>query len=153
MYHIILFIHSWARWLILLLSLIVIVRSLIGWQQKLDYKKSDNLLSVVLVSLYDVQLLLGLLLYFVLSPITSSALMDFGNAMHNPQLRFWGVEHISVMILAIVVAHAGRSFTKKASDKRAKFRIGSHPCSFKDSLARFRKAIQRDNPLNSDYII
>lgn len=123
MYQIVLFIHSWIRWFILLLSIIVIIKSFIGWQKKLVYKKSDNLLSVILVSFYDVQLLLGLLLYFVLSPITSAVLMDFGNAMHNPVLRFWGVEHIFVMILAIVVAHLGRSFAKKARDNKAKFRI------------------------------
>ena len=123
MYQIILFIHSWIRWFILLMSIIVIIKSFIGWQRNLDYKKADNLMSVILVSLYDVQLLLGLLLYFVLSPITSAALMDFGNAMKNPELRFWGVEHIFVMILAIVVAHLGRSFAKKAPDKKAKFRI------------------------------
>ena len=123
MYHIVLFIHSWIRWIILLLSVIVIIKSFIGWKQKLDYKKSDNKLSIILVSLYDVQLLLGLLLYFVLSPITRSALMDFGKAMHNPGLRFWAVEHIFVMTLAIIVAHLGRSFTKKAQERRAKFRI------------------------------
>ena len=118
-----LFVHSWIRWLILLMSIIVIIRSFIGWRQNLKYKKSDNTLSVILVSLFDVQLLLGLLLYFVLSPITAAALMDFGSAMHNPELRFWGVEHAFVMILAIVVAHLGRSFAKKTQDHKIKFRV------------------------------
>ncbi len=123
MFEIVLYLHSWIRWIILLLMAFIIVRSLIGWRKNLDYKKSDNISSAILVGLFDVQLLLGLLLYFVLSPITSAIFMNFGKAMHDPILRFWGVEHIFVMTLAIVVAHLGRSFSKKAKENVVKFRI------------------------------
>ena len=125
MYQFVLFLHSWLRWLILVAFIIVILRSLAGWLRKLPYERYDNVLSIVLVSMFDVQILLGLLLYLVLSPITSAVFMDFGNAMHNPELRFWGVEHIFVMILAAVVIHLGRNFAKKAENNLVKFRVQS----------------------------
>ena len=125
MYQIVLFLHSWIRWLLLILSVIVVFRSLSGWIKKSEYKKSDNLGSAILVGLFDIQLLLGLLLYFVLSPLTSAAFNDFGKAMQDPALRFWAVEHIFIMVLAVIVAHLGRNFSKKASDDHSKFRIQS----------------------------
>jgi hypothetical protein len=123
MYEVILFIHSWLRWIILVLCLVVIFRSVTGLSKKRDYLKSDNALSASLTGLFHTQLILGLLLYFVLSPIAEAALADFGKAMKVPELRFWGVEHILVMILAVTAAQIGRSKTRKAATSADKFRI------------------------------
>ena len=46
------------------------------------------------IALLDIQLALGLALYVLLSPIASQAITDIGAAMRDPQLRFFGVEHI-----------------------------------------------------------
>jgi len=76
--------------------------------------RSDRL-GLVLVTIVDIQLLLGLLLYLVLSPFTASAFHDFGAAMRNPQLRFWAVEHSATMMLAIVLVHVGRVLARTAA--------------------------------------
>ena len=114
MYTFLIFLHSWLRWILLILGLIVIIRSYIGWFGDKSYLKSDNTMSVILVSIFHIQLVLGLLLYFVYSPIVRSAFQDFGMAMKDSQLRYWAVEHIFIMIFSIVIAQVGRVKIKKA---------------------------------------
>ena len=46
----------------------------------------------------DLQMLLGLLLYGMLSPFTRQAMQDFGAAMRDSTLRFWAVEHLTMML-------------------------------------------------------
>ena len=122
MYETFLFIHSWLRWIVLVLAVIVIFKSFMGWQLKQKYGKSDNALSASFVGSMHLQLLIGLILYFFLSPITTSAFQDFGGAMKAASIRYWAVEHIFVMILAVVVAQIGRSRSKKASSNIKKFK-------------------------------
>ena len=64
----------------------------------------------------DLQVLLGLVLYGALSPFTAQAMQDFGAAMRNPSLRFWAVEHFTLMLLAAIVVHVGRVLARKTSD-------------------------------------
>ena len=68
----------------------------------------------------DIQMLLGLLLYLVLSPFTSQALNDFGAAMRNPALRYWAVEHVSLMLAAVVLVHVGRVLARTARTPQSK---------------------------------
>jgi hypothetical protein len=70
----------------------------------------------------DVQLLLGLLLYFVYSPYTALALDDFGNAMRSSDLRFWAVEHPFGPIVGLALLHIGRARAKKMTDGLRKHR-------------------------------
>jgi hypothetical protein len=66
-----------------------------------------------MISLHT-QLLIGLVLYFFLSPITTGALSDFGAAMKDPATRLLAVEHISVNIIAVVLATINNAENKKA---------------------------------------
>ena len=67
--------------------------------------------------------LVGLVLYFFLSPITNAAFQNFGAAMKNADLRFYAVEHFLMMLIAVVLVHIGRSKSKKAAQPRKKFGI------------------------------
>jgi putative Ca2+/H+ antiporter (TMEM165/GDT1 family) len=122
MYIEILRVHSILRWVLLLCLIITLVKYLVGWQGNRQWKKSDNILSIVFTSLMDIQLLLGLALYFFLSPITQFALSDFGAAMKDPELRFYAVEHFSMMLIAVVLVHIGRAKSKKIKIDRNKFK-------------------------------
>jgi hypothetical protein len=73
----------------------------------------------------DVQLLLGLLLYFVFSPLTTVALKDFGAAMSNPVQRFFAVDHVVAMVIAVVLAHVGRALSRRAADAQGKHRLAA----------------------------
>lgn len=122
MYEFFLSIHSWVRWVILLLALIVILKSFFGWKKKSTYGKADNAMSAALIGCFHLQLLLGLALYFFLSPITQGALQDFGAAMGNAAQRYWAVEHILAMIIGVAVAQIGRTKSKKAISDNKKFK-------------------------------
>lgn len=68
----------------------------------------------------DVQMLLGLLLYLVVSPNMAEIRANFGGAMKDPATRFWAVEHISMMLVAVIVVHVGRVLARKAASADAK---------------------------------
>jgi hypothetical protein len=65
------------------------------------------------LAVLDTQLLLGLFLYFFLSPITAAARANMAIAMKDAQLRFFSVEHIATMLIAVAVAHVGRVRSKR----------------------------------------
>jgi hypothetical protein len=113
MYTSVLFIHSLVRWAVLLTGLIAVFRGLTGWRSGRPWTLADERAGMWFTGSLDLQMLLGVGMYFFLSPITTAALHDFGGAMANAGLRFWAIEHPVGMILAIVFAHAGRARTRK----------------------------------------
>lgn len=113
--------HSTLRWAILALAAITIVKSIAGMNG--EYAKPDNILAASFVGLMHLQFLLGLVMYVFISPVTRAAFDDFGAAMGNGAIRFWAVEHIAAMTLAVVFAQVGRSKAKKKTDSKAKFKI------------------------------
>lgn len=125
MYEIFLMFHSWLRWLLLISMAGTLIKYLAGWLGNQHWKKLDNVLGIVFTSLMDLQLIFGLVLYFFLSPVTKLALSDFGAAMKNANLRFYAVEHLSMMLIAVVLVHIGRAKSKKAKIDRNKFKIAS----------------------------
>ncbi len=117
--------HNTLRWLILLSLVITLVKYVSGWLGNQPWKKSDNILGIVFTSLMDIQLLTGLVLYFFLSPITKLAMSDFGAAMKDSGIRFYAVEHFSMMFIAVVLVHIGRAKSKKAKTDLAKFKTAT----------------------------
>ncbi len=114
MYPIILATHNIFRWLVLIFGLLAIIRAYRGWFGKRQWTAMDNRWGLGFTVSLDVQVLLGLLLYFVFSPITTAAFSDFGAAMANSAVRFFLVEHSLIMIVALILAHVGRALAKKA---------------------------------------
>jgi hypothetical protein len=72
------------------------------------------------VAALDLQLLIGLLLYVFLSPVTQSAFVDMAAAMGASDIRFFAVEHPFGMIVAIALAHVGRVRIRKAPDSESR---------------------------------
>jgi Na+-driven multidrug efflux pump len=105
--------HSMLRYLVLVFLLVVIVTSLAGWLGKKPYKKLDNKLSLYLFISTHLQLLVGLILYFV------SPWVKFSE-MSNRDFRYWTVEHVSMMLIAVVLITLGRTTSKKMTDDTAK---------------------------------
>jgi hypothetical protein len=114
--------HGFLRWILLAVLLFVLIRSWMGYFNKRAYSKLDNATSGALVGFAHLQLLLGLLLYFGLSPITKAAFADFGAAMKDSTLRLYAVEHFITMIAAVALIQVGRILSKKASDDVSKFK-------------------------------
>ncbi len=120
MYPLILTLHSILRWIVLILAIVAVVRALIGWFGKKEWMALDNRLGMLLSAGMDLQVLLGLILYIFLSPLTATALQDFGAAMSNGSLRYWSVEHILLMIVALILIHVGRATSKVAEEATRK---------------------------------
>ncbi len=106
LYNLSLILHSYNRWLILA-SLIGIIG--LAWIQKKQgisfHHRIPVLQKVVLISL-DFQLTLGLLLYYY-SPFPRYFWNNLPEAMKEREIRFFGLEHITVMLVAVGIIHYG----------------------------------------------
>ena len=105
--------HSGLRWLVLILIVVSIALAFVGWIKKREWTKTDQTSSLFLMIFMDIQFLVGIVLYLFLSPMTKAAFNDFGAAMGNSALRFYAVEHILMMVIALALVHIGRAKTKK----------------------------------------
>ena len=112
--------HSLMRWVVILLGIWVVGRAKMGWFLKRPWTQADDLGGRFFVIAFDVQVLLGLLLYFVLSPITTGAFQNMGAAMQNSVVRFWVAEHIAGMLIALALAHIGRARVRRATSDRSR---------------------------------
>jgi hypothetical protein len=112
--------HSINRYLLMATMAFVLYRAFSGWLGKKNYEKIDNTASAALVGLAHLQLVLGLIQYFVTSAYTTTAFANMKAAMKDTWLRYFAVEHIAMMLLAIVFIQLGRTFSKKAIGSEAK---------------------------------
>lgn len=117
MYSLVLTLHSWNRWLVLLALLATLGRAYWGWLARCPYLPADRRLGALLTGLLHLQLVLGFTLYFALSPWT----MRRATAP-SPTVQFWSVTHISLMLIAIVVAQLGQSLARRAATDAARHR-------------------------------
>jgi len=125
MYPIVLAIHNIVRWVVVIVGIIAVVRGLIGWFGKREWSSTDRTMGMLFTSAIDIQLLVGLILYVFLSPITKSMFQNLSQAMSNAGMRFFGLEHAFYMIIAVVLAHIGSALSKKASEPVAKHRAAA----------------------------
>ena len=112
MYKGLLHLHSVLRWVILILLLVALYKSFVDRNKAFTpgHKKTGMLLMICC----DIMLLLGLYQWFVgdwgLKSIQNNGMSV---VMKNSVLRFFAIEHISAMVIAIVLVHIGYSYSKK----------------------------------------
>jgi uncharacterized membrane protein YozB (DUF420 family) len=106
--------HSGLRYIVLLLLLFAIFNAVTS-KGKNSYEKKDKMINLFAMVFLHIQLLLGLILYF------------FGNKvqfiegwMKMAPLRFYGMEHILLMLIAIVLVTIGRRKAEKETNPRKK---------------------------------
>jgi len=110
MYQIIKPFHNYLHYLLIFLLIFLIGRAFYCWQRKLPFSPATDKISLYTFIVTHTQLLLGLILYIVSPKVDLS---HFKEAMHNPINRFWTVEHITVMIIAVVLISIARISMKK----------------------------------------
>ena len=106
-------IHSILRWAIVLLGVWAVLSALFAVLSKRAYRSSDNKLSLFFMISCDLQLLLGLVLYFT-GMWFEKLKSGMGAVMKDPAERFFTVEHALMMIIAWLLVHVGRSMVKRA---------------------------------------
>lgn len=118
MYDMVLTLHSLLRWVVVLFGLWAVITSAAAASRR-SWTPGEARPGLLFTVGLDVQLVLGLVLYLGMSPITRAALQDFGAAMRTGGQRFWAVEHPILMLAAVALAHVGRSATRYAGSDRA----------------------------------
>ncbi len=125
LYNLFLSLHNITRWLVVVFALLAIVRGIQGWSGRREWTRADDRAGVLFASMLDIQVLLGLILYFLFSPTTPRLFSNFGQAMSDPNARFFGLEHVFWMVLALIIAHVGRVISRKAQAAPAKHRAAA----------------------------
>jgi hypothetical protein len=119
MYVALLHTHNLTRSLVLLAALAAIAFAVVGLVRGGVFTRRQRIVNVAFVAVMDLQLLLGIALYTV-SPLVRTALGDMGAAMSNTTLRFFAIEHTTVMLIAVALAHVGSALVRRAASDRAK---------------------------------
>lgn len=99
--------HNILRWAVLGVAITVVFRSYRGWLKKGMWGERDRKLSLSFTILLDIQLTFGVLLFI------------------GRNLNEWGrfiMDHVSPMIIAVVLAHVGKVLSGKASESTEKYR-------------------------------
>jgi hypothetical protein len=123
MYSSALWLHSLLRWAVLLAGLVAWFRAAAGRTGNRPWTPQDDVWGLLLTISVDVQLLVGLVLYVFLSPITRLGIRNFAAAMQIPAARFFTVEHVAGMIIGIALVHVGRVKIRKATEARRKHQL------------------------------
>ncbi len=105
-------IHSILRWIILVLLLAAIFRSFGAGSKPFTNSHKKNGLFLMIAC--DVMLLIGVYQWitggFGLKAIQTNGM---SNVMKDGVMRFFAVEHLLMMTIAIILVHIGYSFSKK----------------------------------------
>jgi hypothetical protein len=143
----VLVLHNILRWAVLLFGLLTLINAATGVLKNRPFTKSDNSSNLFFMISCDIQLLIGLSLYF--SNGWFDKLKNFAQYKSIPAERFFAMEHMSMMLLAWILVHIGRASVKKAGTDAAKHKkmllffglaflliIASIPWPFREAIAR-----------------
>lgn len=123
MYTGLLHLHSFLRWVILILAVIAIYRSYIGMTAGKAFSTGDKKVGLFLMIAAHTTLLVGLYLW-IAGPwgFANIRNLGFGDVMKNKVYRYYAVEHLFGMLIAIVLITIGRGVAKKNIPDAAKFK-------------------------------
>lgn len=107
--------HSGLRWIVLGLLVAAIVNATMK-KKSGTYTEGDRKLNLFAMVFLHIQLLIGLVLYF------TSDKVNFEYMFESSMLRFYGLEHVFGMLLAIILATVGHSKAKRADNASRKHR-------------------------------
>jgi hypothetical protein len=122
MYSLLLTVHSYWRWVVLITGVLAVGYAWIGLVRGKEWMPRGRRLSLAFLAAADLQLIVGLTLYAVFSPFARIAFANFGAAMKDANLRFWTVEHSVTQLLAVALLHVGNVRAKKAPSDALRYR-------------------------------
>jgi len=125
MYSAFLLIHSILRWVVIVAGLVALARAIGGVAGRKVWSPADDTSGRWFSIAVDVQFLIGLILYLALSPFIRDAWADMAATMRNAPLRFFAVEHLFGMIVALGLVHVGRVKIRRATDAAQKHKLAA----------------------------
>ncbi len=118
-------IHSALRYIILGMLIFVVIKAWISWLGKKSFQPADRKLGAMTMGLTHIQLLIGLALYIIKKHFEGFSHMKELKAAGQPELaavvRFWSIEHLTMMLLAIILITVGHSMSKRAITDQGKY--------------------------------
>ena len=118
MYNGLLHAHSGLRWVALILILVAIFNAAKS-QSSGQYVKKDKMINLFAMVMLHIQLIIGFGLFFINERFKVAYTEDW---MGNTLYRFFGMEHILGMIIAIALITFGRKKAEKLKGTRDKHR-------------------------------
>ena len=116
MYTGLLHLHNLLRWVILILLVVALIRHLAGVSGRKPLTSGDKKVGLFLLISAHIQFLIGLYQWFIggfgYNLIRGNG---FGEVMKNAAQRFWAVEHITGMLIAIILITVARGRVKIGS--------------------------------------
>jgi len=114
--------HSYFAYIVLFILVLATFNALAGWLGKREFRfEKDLRVSLFALILSHIQLLIGLILFFV-SANGLKAIQTLGMGGLNSAARLLAVEHPFTNIIAIVLITIGWSRHKKKEGDTAKFK-------------------------------
>lgn len=118
LYKFFLLLHSGFRYIVMVLILLAILQAIPSWFRKKAYTEGNRKINLFAMISAHTQLLIGLALYF-LSPFVRFG----GGVMKDAQARYWTVEHVTMMVLALVLITIGHAKSKRITLPEGKHRV------------------------------
>ena len=106
--------HSGLRWVAIILLLLAIVNAFTAK----SFEKKHKMINLFTMITLHTQLIIGLVQYF----ITSGKVKFFDGWMKEAAFRFYGMEHLMGMLIAIVLITVGYSKSKRGTTDSEKFK-------------------------------
>lgn len=124
MYGILLFLHNWSRWLVVVAAVYALYVAYNGWLMRRAFTANDRRAGVIYGAVSGLQLILGLLLYLwpgglVMGTLSNSGM---GAAMKNAETRYFLTQHSVAMLVAILLINFGSTYAKRAADDTGRFK-------------------------------
>lgn len=123
-----LFGHSCVRWAVVVTAIVAASSAVRGLRAARAWTDRDARIARALVGALDLQVVLGMVLYFSASPLAAITRANPAAAASDPILRFFGIIHPLLALSAFVVVHASWIAVRRSDDDRTRFRrfaIGS----------------------------
>lgn len=115
--------HSGWAYITLLILIIAVGNAKLGWfSSKKEFKEKDLRISLFGLIVAHIQLIIGLIAYFMSAQFMFLKENGMGVAMKDPKIRLIVIEHPLIMILAVILITVGFSKHKKKSTDKDKFK-------------------------------
>ncbi len=122
LYSVLVHMHSVGRWILLILLVIAIFNSMVAGGR--PFIKSDARTGLLLTIFADLMLLIGAVLWYF-GPLGYNQIKNASGmsaVMQNATTRFYAVEHLVAMLIAIILIHVGKTQGRKHISDNAKHR-------------------------------
>ena len=115
-------IHSYWAYLVLIVLISAVLKSVIGYFSNKDYDANAFRVSLFTLIVSHIQLLIGLVLYFTSARFDLWSDLGVGEVMKNANIRLYLVEHPTINILAVALITVGYSKHKKKLVSKPKYK-------------------------------